>query len=163
MTEEFRPNAGIVVFNRAGQVLLCQRSDEVEAWQFPQGGIEKGETPQEAAKRELYEETSLKNVVPVQTLTEPVSYRFPPTVLALTQSRGWHYVGQKMYWSLFYFGGKDTEINLNTEGQEFKAWRWTTFAEACALIVGFKKTAYAVAAENFEPVIAQWLQQTSAF
>lgn len=68
MTELFRPNAGIVVFNKEGKVLLCQRSDKAGAWQFPQGGIETGETPAEAAKRELQEETSLKNVILVQTL-----------------------------------------------------------------------------------------------
>lgn len=162
MTDKFRPNAGIVVFNHCGKVLLCERSDEKGAWQFPQGGIEADETPTDAAKRELWEETSIKSVVPVQTLTEPVPYRFPPAVLALTQSRGWHYVGQKMYWSLFYFSGAENEINLNTKDKEFQAWRWGTLAEAYGLIIDFKKPAYAVAVKEFEPLISAWLTKISS-
>lgn len=159
MSEVFRPNAGIVVFNKDGKVLLCERSDEKGAWQFPQGGIERGETPLQAAKRELNEETSLKNVVPVKTLTEPAPYRFPPAVLALTQSRGWPYVGQKMYWSLFYFDGDESEINLDTKDKEFCAWQWGTLEQAYDLIVDFKKSAYIVALNEFAPLIVQWLQQ----
>jgi putative (di)nucleoside polyphosphate hydrolase len=161
MSDNFRPNAGIVVFNSAGKVLLCERSDEEGAWQFPQGGIEIGETPLQAAQRELWEETSLKNVVPVKTLTEPAPYRFPPDVLVLTQSRGWHYVGQKMYWSLFYFAGDENEINLNIEGKEFRAWQWGTLEQAYDLIVDFKKPAYAFALREFAPLIPQWLQKNT--
>ena len=159
MSEVFRPNAGIVVFNKDGKVLLCERSDKKGAWQFPQGGIERGETPLQAAKRELNEETSLKNVLPVKTLSEPAPYRFPPDVLALTQSRGWPYVGQKMYWSLFYFDGDESEINLDTKDKEFCAWRWGTLEQAYDLIVDFKKSAYIVALNEFAPLIVQWLQK----
>ena len=161
MKDNFRPNAGIVVFNKDGKVLLCERSDKKGAWQFPQGGIERGETPSQAAKRELKEETSLKNVVPVKTLSEPASYRFPPDVLTLTQSRGWQYIGQKMYWSLFYFAGDDSEINLDTKDKEFCAWRWGTLEQAYDMIVDFKKPAYAVALSEFAAFIPQWLQKNT--
>ena len=158
-TETYRLNAGVVVFNREGKVLLCRRSDEVEdAWQFPQGGIEKDETPQQAAKRELYEETSITNVKWVKTLSEPVKYRFPPKVLAKTHSLGWKHVGQNMYWSLFYFTGTDTEINLNTAEQEFNAYRWGTLQEAYDLIVDFKKEVYAVAKNQFTDLIAEYVK-----
>ncbi|MBR1904667.1 MAG: NUDIX domain-containing protein, partial [Alphaproteobacteria bacterium] len=83
MTETYRLNAGVVVFNRKRQVLLCRRSDEKDAWQFPQGGIEKGETPAAAALRELEEETSICSVKLVKTLSESVKYSFPPDVLAV--------------------------------------------------------------------------------
>lgn len=157
MTETYRLNAGVVVFNRNRKVLLCRRSDEVEdAWQFPQGGIEKGELPQQAAARELQEETSIKSVKWVKTLTEPVKYRFPPDVFAFTRSLGWQHVGQNMYLSLFYFYGDDAEINLDTPGQEFNAFRWGTLQEAYDLIVDFKKPVYAVAQKEFEDVIAQF-------
>jgi putative (di)nucleoside polyphosphate hydrolase len=158
MTEEiYRLNAGIVVFNRERKVLLCRRSDEVEdAWQFPQGGIEKGELPQQAAARELKEETSITSVKWVKTLTDSVKYRFPPEVLAFTRSLGWKNVGQDMYLSLFYFYGDDSEINLNTPGQEFDAYRWGTLQEAYDLIVDFKKTVYAVAQQEFSNIIAQY-------
>lgn len=156
MTELFRPNAGIVVFNKEGKVLLCQRSDKAGAWQFPQGGIETGETPAEAAKRELQEETSLKNVILVQTLKTPARYRFPPQILAATKARGWHYAGQEMYWSLFYFAGDNSEINLNTKDKEFSAYQWGTLQQAYDLIVDFKKPAYAPMIETFRELIEKY-------
>lgn len=156
MTELFRPNAGIVVFNKEGKVLLCQRSDKAGAWQFPQGGIEAGETPAEAAKRELQEETSLKNVILVQTLKTPARYRFPPQILAATKARGWHYAGQEMYWSLFYFAGDNSEINLNTKDKEFSAYQWGTLQQAYDLIVDFKKPAYAPMIETFRELIEKY-------
>lgn len=156
MTEIFRPNAGIVVFNKEGKVLLCQRSDKAGAWQFPQGGIETGETPAEAAKRELQEETSLKNVILVQTLKTPARYRFPPQILAATKARGWHYAGQEMYWSLFYFAGDNSEINLNTKDKEFSAYQWGTLQQAYDLIVDFKKPAYAPMIETFRELIEKY-------
>lgn len=157
MTELFRPNAGIVVFNKEGKVLLCQRSDKAGAWQFPQGGIEAGETPAEAAKRELQEETSLKNVILVQTLKTPARYRFPPQILAATKARGWHYAGQEMYWSLFYFAGDNSEINLNTKDKEFSAYQWGTLQQAYDLIVDFKKPAYAQMVKTFSLLIEKYL------
>jgi putative (di)nucleoside polyphosphate hydrolase len=156
MTETYRLNAGVVVFNRQRKVLLCRRSDEKDAWQFPQGGIEPRETPAQAALRELKEETSIENVKLVKTLTESVKYRFPPDVLAYTQSLGWKHVGQDMFLSLVFFEGNDSEINLNTEGHEFNAYRWGTLQEAYDLIVDFKKPVYAVALREFEPLIEQY-------
>lgn len=158
MSDLLRPNAGIVVFNDKGNVLLCRRSDETEAWQFPQGGIEKGETPAEAARRELEEETSLHSVILIQTLTTPISYYFPPEVLAKTRTRGWQYIGQKMYWSLFYFSGDEKEINLNTVNREFSAYQWGTLEQAYDLIVDFKKAAYAPMVKIFKKNIAEYLK-----
>lgn len=156
MIETYRLNAGVVVFNRQRKVLVCRRSDEDDAWQFPQGGIEKGETPSEAALRELHEETSICSVTLVKTLAQSAKYRFPPDVLAFTQSLGWKHVGQDMFWSLVYFYGDDTEINLDTEGHEFNAFRWVSLHEAYDLIVDFKKQAYAVAVQEFSPLIEQY-------
>jgi putative (di)nucleoside polyphosphate hydrolase len=158
MIERLRPNAGIVVFNNNGKVLLCRRSDTAEAWQFPQGGIEKGETPAEAARRELKEETSLQNVILVQTLTTPIPYYFPPEILAKTRTRGWQYIGQEMYWSLFYFSGDEAEINLNTIDREFSAYQWGTLEQAYDLIIDFKKPAYAPMIETFKKSIAEYLK-----
>ncbi len=156
MIETYRLNAGVVVFNRQRKVLVCRRTDKDDAWQFPQGGIEKGETPTEAALRELCEETSVCSVKLVKTLTQSVKYRFPPDVLAFTQSLGWKNVGQDMFWSLFYFYGDDSEINLNTAEREFNAFRWVSLPEAYDLIIDFKKQAYAVAVQEFTPLIEQY-------
>ena len=149
----YRRNAGIVVFNRRKQVLICKRNDVADSWQFPQGGIEDGETPSAAALRELAEETSLTNVKLVHTLSTPVRYDFPPQILHSMQKRGFKNVGQEMYWSLCYFAGSDTEINLNTSGAEFSEYRWTTLQEAYNLIVDFKKPAYLVVLNQFQPLL----------
>ncbi len=152
----FRKNAGIVVFNRAQKVLLCERIDIPGSWQFPQGGIEAGETPRQAALRELEEETSLTAVEWVQTLETPARYVFPPQVRAGMQKRGYQNAGQDMYWSLFYFGGDSAQINLQTAEPEFRAYRWGTFAEACSGAVEFKKSAYQTAFTEFMPLIAAY-------
>lgn len=154
MTEKFRRNAGIVVFNRERKVLLCRRNDIADSWQFPQGGIEENETPAQAALRELKEETSLENVFLIKTLDFPIRYRFPPEVLVKMQAQGFDNVGQEMYWSLCFFAGSDNEINLQTAEPEFDAYRWGTLIEAYDLSVEFKKTAYATALEAFETIIA---------
>jgi len=149
----FRRNAGAVVFNSAGKVLLCLRNDVANAWQFPQGGIEEGETASEAARRELKEETSLENVTLVKTLTEGVKYYFPENILHAMQKKGFTNLGQEMFWSLFYFSGDESEINLQTAEAEFSAYRWTTLQEAYDLVVEFKKEAYKKALTEFSPLI----------
>ncbi|MEE6207000.1 MAG: RNA pyrophosphohydrolase [Alphaproteobacteria bacterium] len=156
MAEYYRLNAGIVVFNKQHKVLLCKRNDVADSWQFPQGGIDEGETPKEAAFRELKEETSLTEVTWVTTLTEPARYRFTPEIIASMQKRGYNNVGQDMYWTLFYFDGDDREINLNTAQPEFDEFCWTTLDRAYDLVVDFKKPAYQKARTEFQPLIDQY-------
>lgn len=153
MSEWYRRNAGIVVFNPQHKVLVCQRIDMANSWQFPQGGIEQGETVKEAAIRELGEETSLKNVKHIISLENPARYTFPPHVIASMQKRGFTNAGQDIFWSLFLFEGNDCEINLQTAEPEFKSFRWVSLQEAYELCVDFKKPAYQVAVEKFLPYI----------
>ena len=156
MAEWFRRNAGIVVFRADKKVLLCQRNDMADSWQFPQGGIESDETPEQAAARELEEETSLKGLKRIETLTEAARYRFPPAVIASMQKRGFDNAGQDMYWSLFYFDGRDSDINLQTAEPEFKAFKWGTLEEAVTLAVEFKKPAYEKMYQACKPLIEQY-------
>lgn len=153
MSGIYRRNAGIVVFNRQRRVLLCKRNDVADSWQFPQGGIEEGETVAQAALRELKEETSLTNVTLVQSLDTPARYTFPPQIIESMQRRGYKNIGQDIYWSLVFFGGDDAEINLQTAEPEFSEYRWGTLDEACRLIIPFKKTAYEAARAAFEDII----------
>ena len=149
----YRLNAGIVVFNNQGKVLLCKRKGSFDSWQFPQGGIDKNETPTEAATRELKEETSLSNLQLIKTLDYGVRYDFPPEIAKKLTYGGRQYAGQEMFWSLFYFDAKDSDINLKTKDPEFDDFRWASIEEACSQIVDFKKAAYSVALKEFKPLI----------
>lgn len=149
----YRPNAGIVVYNRDHKVLVCERLDIPGSWQFPQGGIEEGETIAQAALRELQEETSLISVAHVISLTKPARYTFPPQIISSMKKRGFNNAGQDIYWSLFLLKGNDDEINLNTKEPEFKNYRWVNIEEAYDLCVDFKKTAYRIAIEEFSKYI----------
>ena len=155
--QAYRPCAGIVVFNAAKKVLLCARLDKKgKAWQFPQGGIEPDETPTEAALRELYEETSIHSVKILKTLEMPLRYTFPPEVQKVRLEQGMENIGQEMLWSLAYFEGRESEINLETKEPEFKAWKWADFAEATQKIVRFKRKVYAEVEKQFTPLIEKY-------
>ena len=162
MTGKFRPCAGAIVFNKKGQVLLCNRNDtKSDAWQFPQGGIEKNEKPQEAAKRELFEETSIVSVVSVCTDEKPQKYEFTDEIKSNFKKRGIFNIGQEISFTLFYFIGNDDEINLQTASPEFKEYKWSDFDFAVKNIVSFKKDVYLAAKEKFVPIIRQYLENLS--
>ena len=158
MAEWFRRNAGIVVFRADKKVLVCLRNDMPDSWQFPQGGIEDGEAPEQAAVRELKEETSLSGLKRIITLKKTARYRFPPEVIASMQKRGFTNSGQDMYWSLFYFSGADSEINLNTESPEFSYFKWISLENAVDLAVDFKKPAYEKMYQSFKPLIENFTE-----
>lgn len=161
MEKNYRLNACAVVFNRLGKVLLCQRRYGTGqfSWQFPQGGIEPGESPSEAARRELAEETSVVSVIEVAALTEPFCYDFPEEVIQkFIQQRGYSFDGQKQFWSLFYFTGEDTEINLNTAEPEFVAWEWAEIETAADKVWPVKRQIYAEATALLAPKIVSYLK-----
>lgn len=162
MLKKFRPCAGAIVFNDKGQLLLCNRIDTLsDAWQFPQGGIEKNETPLEAAKRELMEETNVTSVIPVYSDTEPRRYFFPKEIKDKFSERGIFNDGQDIYFTLFYFCGKNEEINLETKEPEFRQYMWDSFDFAIKNIISFKKDVYIAVAKKFEPIIGQYLKNLS--
>lgn len=155
MTElGYRKNVGVVVFNKDGKVLLCARNDQAEdCWQFPQGGIEKGESIKDAAERELYEETGIKSVQSVAQKKEPLRYDFPIEFKL-------PFRGQEQYWILFYFTGSDNEINFNVNPneKEFRSYRWDDIMVAPKLIVDFKKDVYQKVVNFFNPIINNYLR-----
>lgn len=150
----FRKNAAVVVFRDDKKVLVCARiNGEGNLWQFPQGGIEAGETPKQAAARELFEETSLHSVKWITGIEKPIRYEFPPEVKNIFSQRGILTDGQEQYWSLFYLTGSETEINLQTAEPEFKEYRWVDIRETPDLVWSVKKDAYKQMVEVFAPII----------
>lgn len=162
MDNQYRPCAAIVVFNKEGKVLLGNRIDTVDdAWQFPQGGIEKGETPELAAKRELFEETSIVSVKHIYSDVTPLRYNFPQNIRKKFETHNILTAGQDVFFSLFYFEGKDDEINVKTAIPEFSEYKWEDFSFAVKHIVTFKKEVYEKAFYNLRPKIEYYMSSIS--
>ena len=139
----YRPCAGVVLINRDGLVFGGQRIDNPgTAWQMPQGGLDYGELPEEAALRELTEETGVsRNKVEVLAQTRDwISYELPEELLGkLWKGK---YRGQEQMWFAMRFLGEDTDINIATETAEFSTWQWMTPSALIDAIVPFKRHVY---------------------
>ncbi|WP_298159072.1 RNA pyrophosphohydrolase [Brevundimonas sp.] len=157
-----RPNVGVVLFNRDGKVWFGHRAgqDGAHAWQFPQGGVDKGEDIEAAARRELEEETGVVSADLIGRTEGWIVYDFPEALKAQHRRDGrkpWD--GQKQVWFAFRFTGDEAEIRLDRHDEiEFDAWRWGDLSEACDLIVPFKRQAYEQVVAAFEPFAAPALK-----
>lgn len=146
----YRSCAGIMLRNADGLIFVGQRLDHsLEAWQMPQGGIDDGEDPMTAAIRELGEETGIAPhlVEMVATSADQHIYDLPDDLIG--KMWGGKYRGQRQHWFLFNFLGQDSDIDIETEHQEFRAWRWARPDELVDLIVPFKRELYANVLREF--------------
>lgn len=138
----YRPGVGIILLNRLGEVLVGRRNDLLEeAWQLPQGGIDNGETPQEAALRELREEIGTDDVDVVAESKSWLYYDVPDELAAKAWRGRWK--GQRQKWFVMTFKGWDADINIETEKAEFNAWKWISVHELTDIAVAFKRKVYA--------------------
>ncbi len=147
----YRKNVGVMLVNAEGGVFVGQRIDSKEpAWQMPQGGIDKGEAPRDAALRELEEETGVSaSLVTIEAETEGwIAYDLPLEIA----SRIWKgkYRGQKQKWYLMRFHGQDDQVNIALDHQEFSEWRWLPADQLVANIVPFKREVYEQVVAAFE-------------
>ncbi|MCB2081819.1 MAG: RNA pyrophosphohydrolase [Rickettsiales bacterium] len=144
----YRPGVGIMLINKDGLVFSAKRIDtSEEAWQMPQGGIDRGETPEEALWRELREETGT-NKAEILHVTEDWLYYDFPNELAARLWRG-RYRGQRQKWFALRFTGLDADINIETERPEFSEWQWVEASLLPDLIVPFKRRLYQAVLEEF--------------
>ena len=137
----YRPCVGIMLFNKNGEVFVGKRIDQsVEGWQMPQGGIDKGETPKEAALRELQEEAGTAKADIIAEMDNWVTYDLPEHLIGVA----FHgkYKGQKQKWFALRFTGKDSDIDLTAHEPEFSDFRWVSLDELPDLIVPFKRETY---------------------
>ena len=154
-TLPYRPCAGVMLLNREGRVFVGQRLDStLEAWQMPQGGIDKGEAPFDAAVRELWEETGVSAdlVALIAEAPEELFYDLPDELIGKLWKGKWR--GQRQRWFLFRFLGEDKDINIATAEPEFRAWRWAAPADLVDLIVPFKRVLYQQVLDAFANHIA---------
>jgi putative (di)nucleoside polyphosphate hydrolase len=147
---QYRPNVGVVLFNAVGRVWLGRRAHTPGPfnWQFPQGGVDKGEELEAAALRELEEETGAKSAEILARTDDWIAYDFPEGYRGSKIARGWR--GQKQVWFAMRFFGADSEINLYAHHQvEFDDWRWAMLDEAPEVVVPFKRPAYELVVRAF--------------
>ena len=143
--EGFRPNVGINLLNQKNQVFWGKRI-RTHSWQFPQGGIDRGESPEQAMFRELHEEVGLRpeHVRILGRTRDWLRYDVPDAFIR-RESRG-HYKGQKQIWFLLRMIGRDTDVQLRaTHHPEFDAWRWVPFWIQFDAVIGFKREVYQLA------------------
>jgi putative (di)nucleoside polyphosphate hydrolase len=146
--EGFRPNVGIILLNSANQVWWGKRARE-HSWQFPQGGIKYGETPEQAMYRELEEETGLlpHHVKVIGRTRDWLRYEVPDNFIK-REIRG-HYRGQKQIWFLLRMTGRDCDVNLRASTHpEFDAWRWHEYWVPLDMVIEFKREVYQLALQE---------------
>jgi putative (di)nucleoside polyphosphate hydrolase len=137
----YRPCVGIMLINEAGQVFVGNRIDiDGEHWQMPQGGIDEGETAEQAAWRELTEEVGTDAAELLGESTRWFDYDLPPDLA----EKAWNgqYRGQTQRWFAFRFTGKDQDIDLNAHKAEFESWKWADISQLVDITVSFKRAVY---------------------
>lgn len=154
-TLPYRPAAAIMLLNADNQVFVAQRIDNLaEAWQMPQGGLDKGEDPLAGALRELEEETGIppRLVEILGKAPEELLYDLPPELVG--KIWGGKYRGQAQHWFVARFLGSDDDVNLETAEPEFRAWKWADPADLVDMIVPFKRDLYARVVETFRSYLS---------
>ena len=147
-----RIGVGIVVLNSKNKVFVGKRKDNpFDKWQMPQGGVDLNEPLLQAMKRELIEETSIKNIKVLKEFEKWLQYELPENLVG----KIWKgkYKGQKQKWFVVKFLGSDKEININTKHAEFINWKWVEIDELPGLIVLFKKHVYEEIVEELKKII----------
>ncbi len=159
-SDGFRPNVGIILSNKEGKVLWAKRIGQ-DAWQFPQGGINGDESPEEAMYRELYEEIGLRpEDVRILSCTRGwLRYRLPRRLIR-KDSRPLC-IGQKQKWFLLQLISPDERVRVNlSESPEFDGWRWVSYWFPVGQVVTFKRDVYRRAMKELAPRLLQVIQQS---
>ena len=151
----YRPCVGVMLRNADGDIFVGQRIDrDTDAWQMPQGGVDEGESPRDAALRELTEETGIPaELVEIVAETDGwLTYDLPHDLVPhIWKGR---FRGQEQKWYLMHFLGTDAQVKIETAHPEFSTWRWQSPDRLVELIVPFKR-------EVYEQVLAAFSSQLS--
>jgi putative (di)nucleoside polyphosphate hydrolase len=149
----YRPNVGLMLIGPERRVFVGHRPrmpDDM-AWQMPQGGIDEGETPIEAACRELGEEVGTTKALLLRESRDWLSYDVPSVAAPAYWKGKWR--GQRQKWFALAFTGKDDDIDIVAHGEEFDAWKWVPARELVELIVDFKRPVYQAVVKEFADLL----------
>jgi len=136
-----RSGVGIILLNKKNHVFVGKRKDNPgDKWQMPQGGVDSGENYTAAMKRELFEETSVKNIKIIKEIEHVYRYELPDNLVGIIWKGKFR--GQKQKWFITKFLGTDNEININTKNPEFIDWKWIEPKLLPDVIVNFKRNLY---------------------
>ncbi len=152
-SEGYRPNVGIIITNDEGKLFWARRIGQ-DSWQFPQGGIKRDESPEDALYRELHEEVGLQpDSVKILALTKGwLRYRLPKKMIR--QDAHPVCVGQKQKWFLLKFLGDEQSIcTTRSESPEFDGWQWVSYWYPLGQVVSFKREVYRRAMKEFAPMV----------
>ncbi|MCH8519843.1 MAG: RNA pyrophosphohydrolase [Nanoarchaeota archaeon] len=152
MAEHFRETVAAIIINKDKQILMCEHIWIDNAWQFPQGGVEEGESGEEALKRELYEEIGTRKIKIIKKMPNKVTYKFPFYLKSKYQIDG-----QIQTYFLVYFYGEDSDIVFDKQSKpEFKKFQWVKLSEPPKKVIYFKKLAYLEAIKYFKNEIEKF-------
>ena len=136
-----RLGVGIIILNNKNQIFVGKRKDNPgDKWQMPQGGVEDGENFLTAMKRELYEETSIKNIKIIKEIEQMYDYELPEKLIGIIWKG--RFRGQIQKWFITKFTGNENEINLKTKYPEFIEWKWIDVEMLPKVVIEFKKNLY---------------------
>ena len=147
----YRANAGIMLLNAERKIFVARRVDTPEAWQMPQGGIDAGETPRQAALRELKEEIGTDRAELLAETSGWLRYDLPPGLVGKVWKG--RYRGQRQKWFALRFTGIDDDFDLTAQTREFDAWRWSPPDQVLACIVPFKRAVYRAVLAEFAALL----------
>ena len=137
----FRPCVGITLFNHVDKIFVGERIDNPGSWQMPQGGIDEGESVEDAFFREMLEEIGTDKADILKIMDKPLRYELPSYLRGKLWGGKWG--GQEQTWVAARFTGTDTDINIYAHNPpEFQKWQWVALDDALGLIVPFKRDTY---------------------
>jgi len=149
----YRPNVGVVLIAPDKRIFAGRRiGGGDETWQMPQGGVDRGETPLEAACRELWEEVGTSQALLLRQTEGWLTYDVPAALRPKYWKGRW--IGQAQRWYALAFTGRDSDIDIAAHDREFDAWEWLSAAELLDRIVAFKKPIYETVLREFDDLVA---------